>query len=203
MRKIFSIIAIVLIVGIVASLITLSLVKTDYNELNIGTDVQEIVVYKGSLEGSFTPNNIANPDSEEVYNKIIELYNKGTKESVLASLFQGAYSESAQPEIVRGAGTVTPTDSALYVRFIFDAEDAPVITLDGEEWIDSDVSENTLQYYSVWVEVEDNATLTKVTAYYQYSEGSYNSYNYKISYLSQHADLYDYILQLEEDGLLF
>lgn len=201
MKKILAIVAVSLIAVLTATLITLSFVKTNFNQLNVNSsDIQEITVYYGTKEGTF--GNAGDQTNIDVYNELISLYNQGTKEPILTSLFQGAYSASAKPEITRGGGTISPSGSDMYLRIGYYTTADQVVSLDGQAWIDEEISADEITYNYVWVSVVNSNDLVQVTAYYEYIDGSVGTYNYSITFLAHHSALYDYILDLSDNDYL-
>ena len=92
---ILTIVACVIVGLIAASAITLALVKSNFNQV-IDTDkISGITVYMDSKDNYYDAETGA-----DVFNKIKNLYNQGTKESVLSSMFQGAYSDDAKAEVI-------------------------------------------------------------------------------------------------------
>ncbi len=198
LTKVLAIVAAALVLLIAAAAVTLSIVKSDFNEV-INTDkIEAITVYLEDKDNCYTSEN-----DQEVFNKIIELYNKGTKESIISALFQGAYSEEAQPETLSTSKSVsslqTPETGKYVLKFSFAENQALVV--DGETITDSSIygSDKTVYFNSVYFVVEDNTTLTKVNCYIVTSTSSTYCYRY-VSFATHHSELHDYIGGLDFPG---
>lgn len=199
MKKVLTIVALALVGLIGASVITLAFVKTDYSQLTT-SNITDIVVYYGTEEAAFS-------EANEEFDVLLEKFAASEKETILSSLFQGAYSNEADATVEKLSWTFSKSSDTTYLRFVYDANETyPVIQLNGENYIDETLTtdDQTVEYSSVYVEVENNSTLTTITAYFiqTLDNESSTSSNYRISYVAQQSDLYDYIVSLSEDGLL-
>ncbi len=198
LTKVLTIIAIALVGLIAASAVTLAIVKSNFNQV-IDTDkVTGITVYTDTQSDYFTKDN-----NKEVYNKLVELYNKGTKESVISALFQGAYSENAKAEVLSTSKSISALqkpDTNNYVLQFYFSEDQTLV-VNGETVTDSSIygTDKSVKYSTVFFEVEENTTLTKVNCYIVSNTSSNYCYRY-VSFVTAHADLHEYISELELVG---
>ena len=132
-----------------------------------------------------------------------ELYNAGTKESVLSALFQGAYSDDAKPEVIPTSQSIsnlkTLNEGQVMLKITFGEQQKLVV--DGETQTDSSIygSDKSVYYDTVYFSVENNTTLTKVRCYIVSSASSTYSYRY-VSFVTHHSELYDYVSGLDFPG---
>ena len=196
MKKILTIVALSLCGVIATVVLIMGIVKTDFNQL-ITNDATYINVYMNGNSNSY------NNDSDE-FDELYKLYYKGTKEVVLSSLFQGAYSSDANAEINKSTTTLsslTSSTSKTYLKFHY--ADAKQVILNGEVYEDDTLTttDKTVYYTDVLVEIAYSSVLTKVTAYIQNID-SYTSSTYQVSFVTNHVELYDYITELNNEGEL-
>lgn len=205
MKKIFSIAAITILSIIAISVISLAFIKTGYNQLTVSNTIE---VYYGSSHNTFYADS-SNENSLKVYNKLKELYLKGTEESILSSLFQGAYSESGKASVEKSGWTFTTSSSssAVYLKFTFGEQNLQTIKINDKTYEDENLStsDKTIKYDAVWVEIVNSGSLTKITAYFRNTtnNNTSNYSDYRIKFLARHAELHSYIVELTEDGYLF
>lgn len=198
LTKVLTIVAVALVLMIAAAAITLSIVKTNFNQV-INTDkVNAITVYMEDKDNCYTAEN-----NKEVFEKIKELYNKGTKESIISSLFQGAYSKNAQPEALSTSKSVsslqTPGTNEYILKFSFTENQALVV--DKETITDSSIygTDKTVYFDTAYFVVQNNSTLTKVNCYIVSSSSSSYCYRY-VSFATHHSELFEYIGDLDFPG---
>ena len=199
MKKLLAIIAITIIGVLAVSVVTLAFVKTDYNQAKISSEIE---VYYGQETGIFKDDD--NEEYADIYEKLKQLYVKGTKETVLSSLFQGAYSQDAKPEIKKSGWTFAKTDGKVYLKFIFNTEQ--VLSFNGKVYIDEakTSTDKTIKYDAIWVEIINSNSLVKVNAYFRNTDSSGSTKSsYRIMFLTAHMDLYNYIVELSENDYLF
>lgn len=199
MKKLLTIIALSLVAVIGATIITLAFVKTNYGQVPT-SNIDEVIVTYNSKSGTFDEENY-----EEIYSNLLSKFDAGVKETMLSSLFQGAYSANAKAEITKASWTESSVGST-YVKFNYNESNLPTITLNGEEYVDETLTttDKTVEYSAVYVTVVNSSALTTVTAYFVHTlnNTSTNSGNYKITFVAHLDGLYDYITSLSEDGYL-
>lgn len=195
---ILTIVACVLVGLIAASAITLALVKSNFNQV-IDTDkISGITVYLDSKDNYYDANT-----SADVFNKIKELYNEGTKESVLSSLFQGAYSDEAEAEVVTATTSTstlkTPAAGTIVLKINF--SETIKLVVNGETIEDSSIygEDKAIYFNTVYFNVENNETLTKVRCYIVSNTNQNYSYR-QVMYATHHSALYDYLNDLDFPG---
>lgn len=203
MKKILTIVALALVVILGATVITLAFVKTDYDQLTTA-NVESIVVYYGTANNTFS-SDVEN--DKDIYNKLISEYNKGTKETVLSSLFQGSYASDAKPEVKYETWTFSPAAGKNFLKLNYSEGNYPVIKINGEVYEHDALltAEKTVEYKSVYVQIEDSSELTKITAYFVHTlnNTTSNVSNYRIQFVTHHESLNDYVVELYEANQLF
>ena len=200
LSKVLTIVAVALVALIAATAITLSIVKTDFNQVIDTEKVDSITVYlQDDKDNCYSTEH--NPDD---FNKMKELYNVGTKETILSTLFQGAFSEEAKAECLPTSKSVsslkTPeTENTFVLKFTFSEQQKLVVN--GETITDSSIygTDKSVYYDTVYLNVEDNDTLTKVRCYIVSSSASTYCYRY-VSFSTHHSELYDYVAGLDFPG---
>lgn len=197
MRKLLTIIALSIVGILGATVITLAFVKSNFNQVSTA-NIDYITVYYGTEQETFM-------SGDEIYDTIMAKYLSGTRESVLSSLFQGAYSSDADAEIIKNSFSSLPTSGTIYLRFAYDVDHYPTITLNGNVYEDETLTttDQTVQIKYAYITIENSDTLTKITAYYvqAYNNDSSTSGNYRVQFVTHHSDLYDYLDDLYEDGM--
>lgn len=198
MRKLLTIIALTIVLILSATTITLALVKSNFNQVSLN-NIQFIDVYYGSKHGNFAN---TGETEKKVFEEILNNYKKGTKESILSSLFQGAYSEDAKAEIINSSWTFSPNSEKTYIVFTYKNGNLPKITLNGKEY--EHETKGKIEYKAVYIEVEKSEYLVKINAYFIEAESADNkTSNFRVQFVAHHDALYNYIVSLNEDSLLF
>jgi hypothetical protein len=199
LTKVLTIVAVALVALIAATAITLSIVKTDFNQVINTEKVDSITVYLQDKDNCYSTENY--PDE---FNKMKELYNVGTKETILSTLFQGAFSEEAKAEVIPTSKSVsslkTPeTENSFVLKFTFSEQQKLVVN--GETITDSSIhgTDKSVYYDTVYLNVEDHDTLTKVRCYIVSSSASTYCHRY-VSFSAHHSELYDYVAGLDFPG---
>lgn len=183
MKKVFSIIGIVL-VGIIAVTAMVSVFLTkDYNfNLQAPTSIK---IWKQNTNGQ---DNVEIGTDE--YNEILKLFNSGFKVTVLDAFFQGKL-----------AGKVTVTENSyesltsssllqtnkIFIEFKYSEDQTTNIY--GQ---DITLSPNEETYRSIVIEVLNSTALTQFSAYIRYGDNQDYGYVNYMTY-AKHSDLYQYI----------
>ena len=195
---ILTIVACVIVGLIAASAITLALVKSNFNQV-IDTDkISGITVYMDSKDNYYDAETGA-----DVFNKIKDLYNKGTKESVLSSMFQGAYSDDAKAEVIPSTTSTstlkTPAADTIVLKINF--KETMKLVVNGEVQEDSSIygADKAIYFNTVYFNVENNETLTKVRCYIVSSTNQNYSYR-QVMFATHHSELYNYLKDLDFPG---
>ena len=195
---ILTIVACVIVGLIAASAITLALVKSNFNQV-IDTDkISGITVYMDSKDNYYDAETGA-----DVFNKIKNLYNQGTKESVLSSMFQGAYSDDAKAEVIPSTTSTstlkTPAADTIVLKINF--KETMKLVVNGEVQEDSSIygADKAIYFNTVYFNVENNETLTKVRCYIVSSTNQNYSYR-QVMFATHHSELYNYLKDLDFPG---
>ena len=201
LTRVLTIVALSIFVAIAVTAIVLGVVTRDYNQV-INSDVNAIEVKKVGASNVYLKDD-AEQENKDVFAEILNKYYVGTKESILSSLFQGAYSTDAKAEVVKttvGISSLNPSSETFYLRFYF-ATEQTLKTYD-EVYVDSKLTtmDKTVKFNSVVLQVENNTQLNKVTMYVVDKNNSNTSY-YQVKYSTHHTELFEYIKNLEYPGL--
>lgn len=195
---ILTIIACTLVGLIAVSAITLALVKSNFNQV-IDTDkISGITVYLDSKDNYYSADT-----SADVFNEIKKLYDKGTKESVLSSLFQGAYSDDAKAEVITSTTSTstlkTPATGTIVLKINF--SETLKLVVNGETQEDASIygDDKAIYFNTVYFNVENNNTLTKVRCYIVSNTNQNYSYR-QVLFATHHTELYNYLNDLDFPG---
>ena len=185
------------VVALVMTIIILAIVQSTFyspeiksaDELRILIDGEEIGV------GVYTnPNkyDVENEDAEEkVFAEIMEKIHLSEKESVLTSLFGGAYKYNEKlSETTTKISDIKSNEVVL--EFKFDKEQT--LMMHGEEKLDN--NDNVIKYNKVYVVVNNTTDLTETTAYLCVANKDESSF--KLTYLAKQAELYNYLQGMVE-----
>lgn len=197
---VLTIIACVLVGLIAATAITLALVQYNFNQV-IDTDkIEGITVYLDDKDNYYDAES-----GSDVFGTIKDLYNKGTKESVLSALFQGAFSDEAKAEVITSTTSTSTLESpgantvVLKINF---KEKCKLVVNDKviEDTSKYGTNNDKAAYFNtVYVNIENNETLTKIKCYIVSESSTSYSYQY-VMYVTHHSELYDYLKGLDFPG---
>ena len=198
--KILTIVALAIFVAIAITAIVLACVGREYNQV-INSDINAIEVRKSGASNVYLKDDT--DENKKVFDTLVKTYYQGTKESVLSSLFQGAYSSNADAEVVKATTSIsslTPSDEVYFLRFYFATEQT--LKINGKTYTDDKLTtlDKTVKFNSVILRVENNTTLNKVTMYIVDTNYPSTSY-YQVKYTTHHTALFNYIKDLEYPGL--
>ncbi len=198
LTKVLTIVAIVLVGLIAVSAITLALVKSNFNQVIDMSKVEGITVYTDSKDNYYSEDT-----NKEVFEQLKKLYNKGTEESVISALFQGAYSKRAKAEVITSTVSVDTLKNPASGTYVlkFSLKDTQQLKVNGEVVEDSSKygSDKSIYYNTVYVNIENNTALTKIRCYI-ISETSINYSYTQVDFVAHHSELFDYISDLDFPG---
>lgn len=198
LTKVLTIVAIVLVGLIAVSAITLALVKSNFNQVIDMSKVEGITVYIDSKDNYYSEDT-----NKEVFEQLKKLYNKGTEESVINALFQGAYSKRAKAEVITSTVSVDTLKNPASGTYVlkFSLKDTQQLKVNGKVVEDSSKygSDKSIYYNTVYVNIEDNTALTKIRCYI-ISETSINYSYTQVDFVAHHSELFDYISDLDFPG---
>ena len=198
LTKVLTIVAIVLVGLIAVSAITLALVKSNFNQVIDMSKVEGITVYTDSKDNYYSEDT-----NKEVFEQLKKLYNKGTEESVISALFQGAYSKRAKAEVITSSVSTetlqTPASGTYVLKF--NLKEKQQLKVNGKVVEDSSKygPDKSIYYNTVYVNIEDNTALTKIRCYI-ISETSINYSYTQVDFVAHHSELFDYISDLDFPG---
>lgn len=194
MKKILTIVALSLVAIMGAAVISLVFIKQDHNQISL-SNIEYVDVYYGTKHNNYAP-------EQEIFKTLLKKYASGTKESVLNTLFQGAYSAEAKAEIIKSGWSFSPTTGKNYLMLEYKEDHLPTLKLNGKTYEDETLTteEKTVAYERVYITVENNTVLTKITVLVseKNTSGTKTSGNYKIEFITHNSALYDYFLHLDE-----
>lgn len=198
LTKVLTIVAIVLVGLIAVSAITLALVKSNFNQVIDMSKVEGITVYTDSKDNYYSEDT-----NKEVFEQLKKLYNKGTEESVISALFQGAYSKRAKAEVITSTVSVDTLKNPASGTYVlkFSLKDTQQLKVNGEVVEDSSKygSDKSIYYNTVYINIENNTALTKIRCYI-ISETSINYSYTQVDFVAHHSELFDYISDLDFPG---
>lgn len=194
MKKVISIISIVLVALLVGATITLACVKTRtfdaVDALGDYDKIESVKVYKGGSEY----NTFTSHSDKTVIDKIVSLHKDSLKDNVLSALFQGATGFDESMDTL----TVAKNVSDMYsenVCISFKFSEAQTLKWDGENVLNA--KEKTIEYKEIVMILNNSENFADVTIYVL---NNTSSSQYKVNALAHQADLYDYIDKMEYSG---
>lgn len=127
--------------------------------------------------------------TDERFDKIMELYNKGFDVKFIEAFFQGkGFDKVTTVDSYKSLSSVSSNDSMFYIEFVYGTkQETKVVNANIE------LASNEKEYRYVVIEVVNSNTLMQVNAYLRYGTSSDNgSYIRYVSYARQ-AKLFDYL----------
>ncbi len=168
----------------------ISLIKSDFKQVALDT-YASIQVYD-KTSSSFLD---YNPNSDE-YKQIVNLYNESFDESVLISLFSGAY--GFEGGVVQGHVDLSArmdTSGKQYIMFF--SIDEKVLTVDSKLYKNN--ADSIVKYNRMVLEINNTSALSEASLYIidesESTQDELVSY-YKVSMLAHFKDLHNYIINL-------
>ena len=153
MKKLLTIIALCIVGVLVATTVTMGFVNTNFEQINVN-DAVSVTVYKDNAT------NIYYKTDGEVYNELTNLYNAMSKQSVLVSLFTGAYSVDAS--VTNEALTISNKLSTGY-WIVYKFNEEQVLYLDGEEYQDETQTNPQVTFTKFAVSVTETEGMQLIT----------------------------------------
>ncbi len=201
MKKVISIVAIVLVVLLVGATVALACIKTNstdlVDELANYDKINYVQVYKnGSYYQAFTK---SDEEGKNSINKIVCLHKESLKDNMLSSLFQGALGFDASMEKFEASKTRDEiVKDKNCVSFIFSEKQTLV-------WEDETIQNNSknVEFYELILEVQDNENYSEVSVYVlnlANKATTSNSSLYKFTTIAHQSALYDFIEGLDFAG---
>ncbi len=185
MKKIITIVALSIIGVLIATTITLGFVNSNFKQINVD-DAISVTVYKDN-----STNVYYKTDGGE-YNDLTDLYNKQSVQSVLVSLFTGAYSVDASVE--NESLTISNKVSSGY-WLVYRFDDAQVLSIDGKEYEDKTQTSTQVTFTKFALEVTETNGMELVTIYI-YSISYPTQTSHTVSVYADTSEIYNYINDL-------
>jgi cell division protein YceG involved in septum cleavage len=191
MKKIITIVALCVVGVLVVTTMALGFINTSFAQVEI-SDAISVTVHKGGSK-----NQIYYKDTDaEYFNKFVEMFNTQSEQSILKSLFTGAY--SIEPEVINETtGMSSKLTSGYWVVYRF--ADAQTLKIDGEEYVDKSQQDTKVTYKKLALSVVETEGMKLVTMYiFNNVDDSNATHTIKV-----YADLtatYNYISDLEIVG---
>ena len=191
MKKILSIVALCLIALLAGTIILFTFINKSYNPNLSSPDYIEVYVnYSGSNNVESYYKNDEFSDRQEVYNKVMELYNNSFNQNIMSGVFQGTI--FSKTTITRPG---TSKDNALSggVFIAFNYNDEQTLKLNGTDYVytSGSYTEKDIKYRTLYVEVKNSDAMTDIKIYVQPTNTTTLRYCYNVK-ASQSA-LYNYI----------
>lgn len=195
MKKILSIISIVLVTLVVGATITLACVKTHtfdaVDALGNYDKIQSITVYKNGAEY----NTLTSYSNKDEICKIVSLHKDSLKDNVLSALFQGAtgFDESMDTlSTSKNLSDVYAENVCILIRF----SETQTLKWDGENILTS--KNKNVEYKEIIMQVSNNENFADVAVYVV--NNSAETCSYRVNTLAHQAELYDYISKMDVSG---
>lgn len=201
MKRILTIISVVLLSVFSVSVVTLAFVKTNFNELPVNNALA-IEVFYNQKETGLVEKNDSSSSKKKIYDDVMKLYEQGTSKSVLTSIFQDLYSNAANPTVEKLSNwswSKAKSANTVFIIFRFDYNNAPYI--ETNNYNENDVK---IQYDTIWLEITQDSEMHMVTAYLRKKADTTSTVStHRINFLLETSALYNYVLELSDNGLLF
>lgn len=188
MKKALTIVALSLVGILVITTIVLGFVTTSFEQVTI-SDAISVTVHKGTSTQIY----YKDTDSDD-YNKFVEMYNKQSKQSILKSLFTGAFSEKA--EVINETTSMSSKLTSGY-WLIYNFDNEQILKIDGKEYVDKTQTTTTqVTYKKLAIYIVDTEDMDLVTMYIFDSKSSTTA-SHTIKVYADLSETYNYINDLE------
>ena len=157
MKKILTIVALSLVGLLITTTIVLGFIPSDFSQLSVNEAVS-VTYHKGTAHQVYYKNTDA-----EVFNDLVELFESQSEQSVLKSLFTGAYSN--EPTVKNEATSMTTKlTNGKWLVYRFD--NAQTLYINGVEYEDlTQTVTTTVTYTKLAVSITETEGLEEVTMY--------------------------------------
>ena len=191
MKKIITIVALCVVGVLVVTTMALGFINTSFAQVEI-KDAISVTVHKG---GSKTQIYYKDTDAED-FNKFVEMFNNQSEQSILKSLFTGAY--SVEPEVINETtGMSSKLTSGYWLVYRF--ADAQTLKINGEEYVDKSQQNTTVTYKKLALSVTETEGMELVTMYIFNNVDDANA-THTVKVYADLAATYNYISGLEIVG---
>lgn len=201
LRKILSITIISLVLALTVAVIVLAIVpKKHYDPVN--RDFNMISVYRETSSGAFAvkKGTQGTDESQDTVDKLMELYEKSLKASVLSSMFQGT--GKFEPNVVAKDTSMSGKYNVSSVlALVFTYNSTQTLCLNGKEYKYTSLNQTkTVTYDRAVLVLTDTESFEKVTLYLIEGDESVTTSKFQVEFLAHQSELYDYITEM--DGLI-
>lgn len=196
MKKVISIISIVLVALLVGTTITLACVKTKtFDGINALGEYDKISVVEVYKDGSTTAYQSFNSKVDKTtIDKIVKLHKDSLKDNVLSAMFQGALGFEAKFETLSSSISFSDiVKDSTCILFKFDEKQN--LKWDDEEIKNS--SNKNVEYNQIVMRLNNSKNYADVAIYVLNSS---TSSSYKITVSAHQYELYKYISNMEYSG---
>lgn len=190
MKKVLTIVALSLVGLIVITTIVLGFINVSFEQVTIN-EAYSLTVYKNGDDQTY----LKTDTDTTVFNDLNNLFNKQSEQSILKSLFTGAFSVEA--EVINEATTLSQNqklNNGYWLVYKFDQEQT--LKIDGEEYKDITQKEQTVTYKKLAVSVVKTEDMELVTMYI-FSTTASTTATHTIRVYANLASTYEYISNLE------
>jgi hypothetical protein len=156
MKKILTIVALSLVGLLIVTTIVLGFIPSDFSQLSV-TEAYKVTYHKGpQFQVLYKDTNA------DEFNKLVDLFENQSEQSVLKSLFTGAYSN--EPSVKNEATSMTTKlTSGKWLVYRFD--NAQTLYINGEKHEDKTQTDPTVTFKKLAMSVIETDGLQEVTMY--------------------------------------
>ena len=187
-----SLVAILLVVTIILACTTHTAYKLDIAKPSF------IEIYKGSETAKLTVVK-DNVDDEEVYNKIISLYNKSFKENNLSALFQGAkgFKKEVKNKQVQLSDILNDASGNFILHYRY-SNGQQNLKIDGKDYVNPENKSEKVTFTDLYIEVANTANYNEFKVYLAVdpTEGPATESYWQVNLIAHQSDLYTYLSDL-------
>lgn len=198
LRKIISITIISLVLALTVAVIVLALVpKRHYDP--ISKDFYMVSVFREKTSGAFQVKETANSDEQQdTIDKLMELYEKSLKASVLSSMFQGT--SKFEPNVMAKDQNISGkynTSSVLALEFWY--KETQTLCVNGKEYKYQSVNQTTktVTYNRAVLILTNTESFEKATLYLIDGDESETTSKFQVEFLAHQSELYDYVIDMD------
>ena len=175
-----------LVVALVATVVTLALVKNSYKP-EIDLTPKTLTVIELENKGQFETGEAF--ATKEKFNDIVELFDESFTQSVLAGLFSGNSAKNIKIKLE----SLPTFDNGYQITFEYKAD--MVLKLDGQEYKSDTNSDKQVLFQTIILNVTEQEGYNQICLYAKQVEGN-KAYYYQITTVANTENLYDYLSEL-------
>lgn len=156
MKKILTIVALSLVGLLIVTTIVLGFIPSNFEQVSVSEAVS-VTYHKGPAHQVYYKNT-----DTEVFEDLVELFEEQSKQSVLKSLFTGAYSNEAS---VKNEATSMTTKLTSGKWLVYRFDNAQTLYINGEKHEDKTQTDPTVTFKKLAMSVIETDGLQQVTMY--------------------------------------